>query len=255
MAVRHTSVERAFDAVAILARNNEPLGLSALAHAIEAPISTTQQLLRSLIFAGIVVQQEDSKLYTLGPGAYKLADQVRQGSNVVRLAHPFLERLAISTTEDVYLATATDSRVVYVDKVEGSQSVRLDIALGVPRSFHGTAVGKLILSQLPIARVQRYIATHGLDALTAETTVSEDELFNQLDEIRRRGWSLSDGESVEGVAAVAAPICHDGGIAAAVCISGPRKRIRATQDRLLDSIVEVANEIEKALQQQQGAHR
>jgi len=78
---------------------------------------------------------------------------------------------------------------------------------------------------------------------------------NQLDEIRRRGWSLSDGESVEGVAAVAAPICHDAGIAAAVCISGPRKRIRATQDRLLDSIVEVANEIEKALQQQQGAHR
>lgn len=241
------SVLRAFDLLEVLARHADGLTLTELARSIDAPISTTQQLVRSLLVRQLAIQKPASKRYYMGPAAYGLAERIMQGSSITSAARPYLEDLAGRTGEDVYLGVSTGDHVTYVDKVEGVQSIRLAIALGVPRSLHASAAGKVFLAARATADLRHYIDHVGLTRYTPSTAAEEPQLLEQLERIRVSGVSISDGESIEGVMAIAAPIFRADEIVAVICISGPRQRLLGQQDQLTELVRRTADHIEKDL--------
>jgi DNA-binding IclR family transcriptional regulator len=76
---------------------------------------------------------------------------------------------------------------------------------------------------------------------TSGNSVSEAELAT----VRSRGWAASVAEREPGVASVSAPVLQpDGGIAAALCVSGPVSRLgQAPGKKLSDQVVEAAAEL------------
>lgn len=200
------SVGRAFLLLELLARSSEGASLSALARAIDAPTSTTHQLLKALLAPQLAVQKNGSKRYYIGPAAYGIAERILQGPTITSVARGHLRRFAEESGEDIYLAVSTADHVVYVDKVEGHQSIRLAIALGVPRSLHASAAGKVFLAARSDAERASYVARGPLERYTHSTVIDSECLLRQLDQVRSSGYAVSDGESIEGVMAIAAPI-------------------------------------------------
>lgn len=241
------SVLRAFDLLEVLARHGDGLTLAELARLIDAPVSTTQQLLKSLLVRQMTIQKQASKRYYMGPAAYGLAERIMQGSSITTVARSYLEELAKRTGEDVYLAVSTGDHISYVDKVEGIQSIRLAISLGVPRSLHASAAGKVFLAARASTDLRHYFDHVGLTRYTPSTVTDEAQLLQQLERIGVEGVATSDGESIEGVMAIAAPICRSGEIVSAVCISGPRQRL-LRQEELTALVKRTADDIEKNLQ-------
>jgi DNA-binding IclR family transcriptional regulator len=61
--------------------------------------------------------------------------------------------------------------------------------------------------------------------LTPNTVTDPGALSQELEEIKKRGYAVSQGERVDGVSCVAAPIFETGGkIIGAITISGPTTR-------------------------------
>lgn len=114
---------------------------------------------------------------------------------------------------------------------KGPNAVETGDWLGKPVYLHATAGGKAILSHFDRATVEAIIDETGLPGRTDNTTTSKEELFEELDAIRERGYAINREEHIGGLNAVAVPILgNDETLLGALVVSGPTNRV--TGDRL-----------------------
>jgi IclR family acetate operon transcriptional repressor len=63
-----------------------------------------------------------------------------------------------------------------------------------------------------------------MPSMTAQTITNLDDLMEDLDRIRQRGWAVDNGEQEIGVRCIAAPVLGTG-ILSAISVSGPEARL------------------------------
>ncbi len=239
---------RVIDVLELLAPTGTGLTGSEMSRRLHLPKSTVFLLLRHLVERGIVSLDPVTRRYRTGPALVQLAFQVTAGIDLVRTARPHLDRLSRETTEDVYVGIRHGTRFIYVDKLEGTQSVRLNLRLGQPRYLHSTAVGKLLLAFGPPDLLEQVVAEHGLPKMTPATITDVGRLREELRRIRERGYSVSEAENIEGVYGFAAPVRdHSGEVVAAVHISTLKARALTHGDFLIERMCARARELSRDL--------
>ena len=113
---------------------------------------------------------------------------------------------------------------------------------------HGCAPIPGPLSHLPPQRIEA-ILQRGLPRLTRLTITNPDALRRDLATIRAQGYSVTFGESHDGVHGVAAPIRdHTGRVVASVSVLAPAVRIpRSRIPELIEKVTETARRISRDL--------
>jgi DNA-binding IclR family transcriptional regulator len=221
------SVDRAFDLLEALAGGDE-LGVTELAGRTGLVPSTAHRLLATLTNRGYVSQRAGSASYALGYKVVEVANGLEQSLSRLRgVARPHLESVQDATGETANLIVLEGDRVVYVDQVEGSRSMRMFTIVGASALAHTTASGKAILAYAPLDAVEAlYAGRKKLERLTPKTLATVDALRKDLKRIARRGYAIDDEEHEEGVSCIAAPIFdHSGRPFAAVSVSAPTARV------------------------------
>lgn len=221
------SLERAFDLLEALAAGGE-LGVTELANRTGLVPSTAHRLLHTLAKRGYVSQSSESGRYLLGYKVVEVASGLEHRLERLRVvARPHLERIQRTTGETVNLVVLDADRVVYVDQVEGSRSVRMFTTVGTSVPAHTTGSGKAIIAAGPPDAVTAlYAGREPLERLTAHTLVTIEALEDDFVRIRRRGYAVDNEEHEEGVACVATAVFdHTGRPCAAISVSGPTARI------------------------------
>ncbi|QIZ01121.1 IclR family transcriptional regulator [Streptomyces sp. S1D4-11] len=222
-------IDRALSVLGYLAHHHEGRSLTHLSADLSLPMSSTHDLMQALVEIG-VVRLAGPRTYALGPRAVILALSIVDSVRLREVARPFLRELSEEISENTYLAVRTGDNVVYADRIEASQQLAVVIRLGDSRPLHGSAVGKLIAAFDP-ELAGRVLSSSRLEQYTPFTLTNRAELRAEYDAIRERGYSISDGESVEGIIGLATPIIDARGEAvAAVHVSAPRGRLSV--DRL-----------------------
>jgi DNA-binding IclR family transcriptional regulator len=116
--------------------------------------------------------------------------------------------------------------VIYLDKVEGRQMVRMHSQIGNASPVYCTGVGKAALSALPDDEVERRIASLRFHPYTPTTMPDAESLRREIAEIRRTGIAYDREEHEPGIHCVAAPIHSSGrGFTAGVSVTAPAYRI------------------------------
>jgi len=229
VAVNPARLDRALAVLGYLAHHHEGRSLSRLAADLSLPMSSTHDLLQALVEIG-AVRLAGPRVYALGPRAVALGLSISESVQLRPVARPHLRALSEEINENVYLAMRTGDEVVYADRYEASQLLSVVIELGGGRPLHGSAVGKLMAAFDPELET-KVLSSSRLEQFTPFTLVKRDELRAEYAAIRDRGYSVSDGESVEGIIGLATPIVdRDGTVVAAVHVSAPRGRL--SDDRL-----------------------
>lgn len=242
------SVVRSLRLLERLSRSERGLTLTEISRGLDSPKSTTLKLLRTLQGERFVTYSRRSKTYLLGPAATALAQRILASPGLRTICRPHLERLAEVSTEDAYLGVREDNYIVYIDKVEGRQSVRLDIALGTRRNLHSSAVGKLFLAEMDEGFLPSIVGEEVWSAVTANTLTDPEALREELERVRREGVSISRGENVEGIKAIAAPIRDDVGVVVAgISVSGPSSRLNESSEILIELVKSAARSISEDL--------
>jgi DNA-binding IclR family transcriptional regulator len=221
------SVSRAFDILEALAGNDE-LGVTELATRTGLVPSTAHRLLATLARRGYVSQRAASGRYALGYKLVELANGLEQElARLRRVARPHLEGVQRATEETTNLVVLDGDRVIYVDQVQGTRSVRMFTIVGADALAHTTAAGKAILAFGPPEVVAAlYSERDGLERLTPRTLASVEALEEDLARTAKRGYAIDNEEHEEGVSCVAAPVLDgDGRPRAAISISAPTARV------------------------------
>lgn len=220
--------------------------LTTLADELEMGKSAVHNHLSTLEKHGYVVKDPDSKTYRLSLKFLDIGGQIRGEKDVYKVAEPKVEELAEASGELVHLVVEEDGKGVYLCRSKGERAVELDTYVGCRHHMHSTAFGKAILSHLPRERVDEIIDRHGLPRVTPQTITSRDELFEELERTRERGFAVDDEERLEGLRCIAAPIRFNSDVIGAISVSGPTTRIddEWESNEFVDQLCRAVNVIE-----------
>ncbi|EQD41855.1 IclR family transcriptional regulator, partial [mine drainage metagenome] len=98
------------------------------------------------------------------------------------------------------------SDVVYLYRNPPGTVAGVALGEGARLPAHATAIGKVLLAQRSPGEVAELYEGVRLQAYTERTITELPLLLGALQEIRRQGWALSDGELEEGLCAAAVPV-------------------------------------------------
>jgi len=242
-------LDRALKIVEYLAHHQEGSALKRMCDDLAIPMSSAHDLMSALVELD-AVRQADQKTYVLGPRSFVLALSILDSVDLRQVSRPFLLQLCESVNENTYLALRSGNTVTYADRYEAGQNLSVVMKLGGARPLHGSRIGKLFTAFNPDLAA-RVLEAENLEQLTQFTLTDPEVLTTELAGIRERGYSVSDGESVEGIIGLATPIVDaTGAVSAAVHISAPRGRLAG--DRLPVVVAEMMR-TSGAISEQLGA--
>jgi len=118
--------------------------------------------------------------------------------------------------------------------------------------MHTTAVGKAMLAEYDETRVETVLDRWGLPASTEHTVTDRDDLFTQLDRIRKQGYAWSDQEYSVGLKVVGAVIYEpDGSIFGGLSLGAPFYRIEEAglEQEMIDRVLSAKENLEERIAQ------
>jgi IclR family acetate operon transcriptional repressor len=198
------SLDRAFAILEIMADAGGVIGLSQLAAEAKLPLATIHRLVRTLVDLGYV-RQEPSRQYSLGPRLMRLAESSTK--LVGTIASPYMSTVVDALGESVNLAVLDGDEIVYVAQVQPSNNfMRMFTEVGRRTMPHTTAVGKAILADRTERDVRALLQRTGMPRRTEHTITSPDEFVADLEQTRKQGYAIDDGEQEVGVRCVAVAV-------------------------------------------------
>lgn len=217
------SDDTVFDIVETL-RRHDGAGVTAVANELDVSKSTVHAHLSSLQERGYVVNEGGT--YRVGLEFLSHGIYAQTSYDLHRVANEKVSQLAQETDERAWCQVEENGLCYYLCGAEGKHPVHPPVRVGEAVHLHTISGGKAILAHLPDERVHEIIDRHGLPARTENTITDEEELFEDLEGVRDRGYAFNEEESLVGLNAVGVPVRDaQGGVKGALSISGPARRL------------------------------
>jgi DNA-binding IclR family transcriptional regulator len=245
------SLARAFAILEQVARHRDGIGLAELSRLVGLHNSTTFHLAKTLVSLGYLRQEKETKRYRVGRPLFALAASALDEIEMVNLATPVLEELSRETGEASHFAVRMGDAVVVIARTGGPGAFQLADRVGVVRPAHCTAVGKAILASLEQDQLKRFLDRSGMKPSTPKSIAKVPALLREIEEVRRTGVAIDDGEFNLEVRCLAVPVQDfTGKIAGALGISGPTWRL---SQELLQSRAKIVQAAAARLAREFGA--
>lgn len=243
-------VIRALSALRALASKDKGASLQELHEELDIPLGSVHRVLTTLMQENFVTRSPTNKRYFLGPAARQLGEQAPHQTALLSTPHKAVAEAAESSGETVFLTELIGARALCVALVEGRHPLRLFVQIGQEVPLHAAASGRSLLAYLPEPTVRRVLDAHSLDAFTADTPTTAEEVVEHLALIRARGYDICDDELDRGVWAVSAPVFTSAGsVAASVTLAaaGSRMSNPVTRDSAMETVLNAARELSAEL--------
>ena len=229
------SVERALSLLEAVAGSAEPVPLANLTEVLGIDPSSVFRLANTLKRRGFLANPNGRKHYVLGPAVWRLSREYDWSRMLISVSHEAVKALAMRTGETAHLAVREGREVFFIDHfASGDQGVIVAGQTGKLMPLHCTAHGKALLADFGLEELKALYGTTPLERYTARTSVSLPELAKACGSVRAKGFSADDGEYLEDVRCVAAPVRDRGGLViGSIGVSAPATRMAGGRDSVM----------------------
>ncbi len=250
-----SALEKSLSILEHLAEAPGGLQVSAIARALDMPVSGVHRQLKELARLNYVRQSRDQGDYALTIKLAALGLGYLGRSGVTDIAQPILDRLAQTSHELVRLSVLDGDGLTWVAVAQGATTgLRYDPGREQGVSVHpaSTAGGQALLATMSDEDVLAQVGRTGLrPAGMAETTAgpaSIADLMQQLQDTRQRGYSIAVNSYIEGMGAMAVAVraggTLEGAVLGCVSIAGPAVRFpKSRMEELAPTLFEAAREL------------
>ncbi|MBA8879936.1 IclR family transcriptional regulator [Phyllobacterium myrsinacearum] len=216
---------KALEVLNIVASSSAPLRFTDVLKLSDQPRGTLHRQISNLMEEGLLDINRDHS-YGLGLRLLQLASKAWSSNQFRSIAEPHLQKLHEQTGETVHLGVLRGIEVIYLDKVESRQSVRMYSQIGNTAPVYCTGVGKAALSALPDDELNARIAQIAFQRFTSNTLPDAKALLAEIKQIRTEGNAYDREEHEADICCVAAPIhSHNRHFVAGISVTGPVYRI------------------------------
>ena len=232
------SLERGLAILSCFTPKRPVLGIADIADELGMSRSTTHRYVITLLALGYL-EQGASRKYRLGLRVTDLGMSALNSTGLREHAQPYLEELRQRTSYTVSLAVLDGPEILYVDRARsfrrGQDRAGLDVRTGSRLPAYCTAMGKLLLANLPESDLRELLSSMKLTKQGPNTITSKKALREELDEVREANFAVDDEELAKDLYAIAAPVRNEGRqVLAAVEIAVPSSMI--TIGELVDAL-------------------
>jgi len=219
-------VRKAFAVLECFRTADGSLSYKEICARLDLPRTTVHRLLTDLAEQGYVTQDPETGEYALGIKLFEIGMRAVAQRGLVQTARPIMEELGRVSGETVNLGVlSVDYQVVYIDKYDSRNALKMDRPIGAREDAYSTALGKVLLAHLPPSDLEAYLSRVHLVQHGPNTITSVERLRECLGAVEAEGIAFDDRESHPGLACIAAPIRGNRGkVLAALSISGPASR-------------------------------
>jgi len=189
----------------VVASAKKPMRFTDLLAELDQPRGTLHRQISNLIDEGLLQVNPDNS-YGLGLRLLKFASNAWAGNHFREIAEPHLQALHDKAGETVHLGVLQGTEVIYLDKVESRQSVRMHSQIGNASPAFCTGVGKAALALLPEDELHKRIERIDFHPYTANTIRDAEAFLREIAEIRATGIAFDREEHEAGIHCIAAPI-------------------------------------------------
>ncbi|MBN1196072.1 MAG: IclR family transcriptional regulator [Candidatus Aminicenantes bacterium] len=230
MSSRNNSIDNACRVLILLSEQDAGINLTDLSERMGINKSTAYRYL-STLEQYRMVKKKDNR-YTLGLRVFEMGNRVPVIRLILERIYPRLLELGFLFNETISVGILSDSEVMILERIEKGRSLVNQVFTGTKVPLYCTSLGKAILSVMPEEHRDALLAEIHFEKLTPRTILTREKLMRDLEETRKRGFSIDDSEYEEDLKCVGVPLFFDSlGVLSAVSVTGPRSRMTCERAR------------------------
>ena len=175
----------------------------------------------------------------------RLAEDVLLNDTRKGARNAILQDLVSRIGESCNITALSGNEVIYLDRVETSEPIRVHLGPGSRVPAHCSASGKLIIAQFGPAQRRRLLGTGRLPRYTEQTLTDFEALESELALVRQQGYALDRQEFLNGLVCLAVLVPNAAGRSnMCVAIQAPVMRKSASDlEQLLPLVQQAAADI------------
>ena len=214
-------LDRGLELIELLATAEHGMTISELVAATGLPKSTVHRILATFTNRHYVEKNEETSVYSLG---YKFVELASLYLNKIVLkteAEPIMHTLAQILHATTYLGVLENNEVMYLQKTEQRNSLRLYTSIGKREPLYCTALGKVLLASLPLKEFEHVAQQLSYEPYTPNSITNYEDLAREVALVRKRGYATDRGERTVDSSCLAVPIYdYTRKVMAAMSVSG-----------------------------------
>jgi len=239
------SVVKAFTLLNAFIGNKKEWGVRELAKKTGYNKSTTYRLLSTLEALGALQKNNEDK-YLLGLKLFELGNLVSIHKALRKHSRLPLEQIASEIKETVHFGVLDKNQVLYLNKTESPQGLKVSTQIGSYQKAYCTAIGKVLLAFSSEKVLDNYMASVTLEPCTEHTITNKDLLLKELNKIRKQQYALDMEELELGLICIAIPVFNkQKEIVASISVSGPSSRFKLEK---IDAYLSIIRKGTKAIE-------
>ena len=227
------SIEVGGKVLLAMVHGGRPMPLRDIAREADMAAGKVHPYLVSFTRLGLIDQDKETGLYSLGPLALQMGLISLKQANPVQMASAAVTDLAQRLGHTVAISVWGSRGPTIVRLEESPAAIHVSMRHGTVFSLAGTATGRLFAAYQRADDMQRFLDGERKRQKSEPDPIypgipptspapSWREFERELVEVRAHGLSRSEGDTVPGVNAMAAPVFdYNGSIALAITAIGP----------------------------------
>ncbi len=189
-----------------VARDGVPVTPTEVNARLGLPKPTIHRLFATLCDEGFLQKDIDGRSYAPGRRLRRMSTGVLSSLRIRSARLAVLRKLSVEIGETCNISLPEHDGMVYLERIETEWPLRIQLPIGTKVPLYATASGKMYLSTLPTAHLNRYARAEVLKAHTPNTLIDPVALIDEIGRVRRDGYSLDREEFMDGMVALAVPV-------------------------------------------------
>lgn len=220
------NLEKGLLVMELLATHKNGLTLSEIIEVLSITKTTAFRIVNTLIFKNYLQKNETTKKVTLTRKLLTLGMSAMNEQSIAEVAIDVMRALRDEIKESVMLGIVLGDKGTILEQVPSSYPVKLFVEQGTQFCLHSSVGGKSILAYLPEKKRNEIVKAIELGAFTENTITSKEVFKEHLKQVKKVGYAVDNGEDIQGINCVGAPIFNEKGYpVAAIWITAPHGRL------------------------------
>lgn len=239
------SLVRALQILELLAKEPGVLGISEMASRLGLPKNSVFRITTTLVDHGYLHRDPVQKVFTLSHKLLALGYAAIDEANLVEKALKSMHQLCELTQETVLLGVLSGRHGIVVEQIPSPSAIKVMVEIGHQFPLHSSAPGKIFLAYMDQERRDSILDQMTFTRFTDRTITDRSAYLLELARVRETGYALDQGEEVDGIHCIAAPIRNRRGQAiASIWVTGPSTRLRKSSfEKVRRLVMEQARQI------------
>ncbi|MBS4210975.1 IclR family transcriptional regulator [Neobacillus rhizophilus] len=201
------AVVQAFEILTFLGKpKNKKSTLTEISNGTGLNRSTCYRILQTLVTLKILLYNEETKKFSLGPYLIVLGNRASDLIDYMTIANDYMVKISRLSESTCSLIQRIGDEWVYIEKTIPNSPLSISINVGQRFSLNAGASGKLFLAYMPEEERNGILDRIGLKKYTQYTTIERDKYISELAGIRNQGYAVSVNEHIEGITGLSFPI-------------------------------------------------